>query len=232
MIFSGKYWKHVFVFFIGGILLLGIIYFAQPVLKMINKQINFNGGAKNKVIPKRLNGFYKVDRVIDGDTVVVKNLMEKGGSSTIAGMYESYKLRLIGINTPETVDPRKTVQCFGLEASKKAHDLLDGATIRIESDISQDVVDKYGRYLEYVYLENPANSILSRSSSSLSVAVATSSSEFFFNRYMIEQGYAYEYTYSVPYLYQKDFKKEEKLARKRKIGLWSDAACANGQLLK
>jgi micrococcal nuclease len=46
-------------------------------------------------------------------------------------------IRMIGIDTPETVDPRKPVQCFGREASNHAHRLLDGATVYLEQDVSQ-----------------------------------------------------------------------------------------------
>lgn len=61
-----------------------------------------------------LEKFYPVVRVIDGDTV---NLNIEGNIETV---------RLIGLDTPESVDPRKPVQCFGKEASKKAEDILTG----------------------------------------------------------------------------------------------------------
>lgn len=100
-------------------------------------------------------------------------------------------IRLIGIDTPETVDPRKPVQCFGGEASNKAKELLSGKKVRIEKDSTQGDRDKYGRLLTYIYREDG----------------------LFFNKYMIEQGYAYEYTYDTPYKYQAEFKEAEKYAR-------------------
>ena len=51
------------------------------------------------------------------------------------------------MDTPETVDPRKPVQCFGREASAQAKTILSGQSVYLETDPSQDTVDKYGRTL-------------------------------------------------------------------------------------
>lgn len=135
--------------------------------------------------------YYLVERVVDGDTLSIR----------VDGASE--KLRLIGINTPETVDPRRPVECFGKEASAKAKSMLEGARVRIESDASQDTRDKYGRLLVYVFLEDGTN----------------------WNAYMIREGYAYEYTYKLPYKYQAVFKEAERAARQERRGLWADGAC-------
>jgi micrococcal nuclease len=76
-----------------------------------------------------------VTRVIDGDTIVVSGV----GS-----------VRLIGVDTPETVDPRKPVQFFGKEASEFTRRLAQGQAVRLEFDFQQ--TDKYQRTLAYVYL--------------------------------------------------------------------------------
>src|SRR3990167_3408922 len=76
-----------------------------------------------------------VTRVIDGDTIEIE-----GGQ----------KVRYIGIDTPETVDPRKPVQCFGVEASNKNKELVSGKRDRLEKDVSE--TDKYGRLLRYIYI--------------------------------------------------------------------------------
>ncbi|MCX6800541.1 MAG: thermonuclease family protein, partial [Candidatus Falkowbacteria bacterium] len=110
---------------------------------------------------------------------------------------------LIGINTPETVDPRKPVECFGKEASAKAHLWLDNQEVKLETDNTQEDVDKYGRLLRYVKLK----------------------SGFFYNLEIIKQGYAYEYTYRYPYKYQKEFKAAEHFARENKTGLWAPGVC-------
>jgi len=140
---------------------------------------------------------YKVSHVVDGDTVAIE----------IDGKEEV--LRLIGINTPETVDPRKPVQCFGVEASNKAKETLTGKKVSIEADDTQDNLDKYNRPLRYVYLEDGTN----------------------FNKLMIAEGYAYEYTYNTPYKYQSDFKEAERKAMGGKKGLWAESTC-NGNLTK
>jgi len=79
-----------------------------------------------------------VERVVDGDTVVVR--LPRGQE----------RVRLVGIDTPETVDPRKPVQCFGKEASNRTKALLPkGTAIRLERDV--EARDKYGRLLAYVF---------------------------------------------------------------------------------
>lgn len=143
---------------------------------------------------------YKVKKVVDGDTLDVS----KDGKIV--------RLRLIGIDTPETVDTRKPVQCFGKAASDKAKELLTGKTVRLESDASQGTLDKYGRTLAYAFLPDPSTPL--------------GASGISFNEYMIAEGYAHEYTYNLPYKYQKEFKAAEKRAREEKRGLWADDTCA------
>lgn len=136
--------------------------------------------------------FYKVAKVIDGDTI---NVVINGKTETI---------RLIGIDSPETVDPRKPVQCFGKEASDKAKEVLTGKNVSLEADSTQGERDKYDRLLRFVFLEDGMN----------------------FNKLMVSEGYAHEYTYqSNPYKYQEDFKNAEKAAMDDKKGLWADGAC-------
>lgn len=134
---------------------------------------------------------YAVVSVVDGDTL---KLNIDGTTQTV---------RLIGMDTPETVDPRKPVQCFGQEASNKAKELLADRSVRIEKDASQGDLDKYGRLLVYVFRDDG----------------------LFYNKYMIEQGFAHEYTYNTPYKYQTEFKAAEKSARENQTGLWSPNTC-------
>ncbi len=126
---------------------------------------------------------YLVTKVVDGDTIKIE------GIGTI---------RLIGIDTPETVDPRKEVQCYGVEASNKAKELLENKYVKLEYDQSQGETDKYGRILAYVYMEDGK----------------------MFNELMIEEGFAHEYTYNTPYKYQKEFKELEQYAKDQELGLW------------
>ncbi|MCK4386929.1 MAG: thermonuclease family protein [Candidatus Pacebacteria bacterium] len=135
--------------------------------------------------------FYPVIKVVDGDTLYI----DMDGQKQI--------LRLIGIDTPETVHPSKPVECFGREASAKAKEVLTGQSIRIEKDTTQGELDKYDRLLVYVFLKDGTN----------------------FNKMMIEQGFAYEYTYNLPYKYQSEFKLAEDTAITEKRGLWADGVC-------
>lgn len=151
---------------------------------------------------------FRVSKVVDGDTIVVESMSRDSQQKTI--------IRLIGMNTPETVDPRRKVECFGKEASDKAKEILLGKTVRLEYDDTQDTLDKYGRRLAYVFVQDE---------SSVAKQVSNTDSEIFFNAYMIEQGYAYEYTYSKPYKYQKDFKDAQKRAEAERRGLWSTETC-------
>lgn len=135
---------------------------------------------------------YRVVKVVDGDTMDVE----------IDGEIE--RLRLIGIDTPETVDPRKDVQCFGKEASNKSKELLEGNFVTLESDDTQSERDKYKRLLVYVYLPDGTS----------------------FNKYMIEEGYAYEYTYDEAYKYQSEFKQAQLNAQSSNKGLWNPSTCS------
>lgn len=153
-----------------------------------------NVGSENNVQnnpQEEKQGAYNVVKVIDGDTVVLN----------IDGVNET--VRLIGINTPETVHPSKPVECFGFEASNKAKEILTGEIVFLEKDSTQSERDKYNRLLGYLILSDGTN----------------------FNKMMIREGYAYEYTYIVPYKYQAEFKQAQKDAEVGKVGLWADGVC-------
>lgn len=126
----------------------------------------------------------KLVRVVDGDTIFV----DIGG--------RQYKVRYIGMDTPETVHPFKPVQYFGKEASEKNRELLAGKEIRLEKDISE--TDKYGRLLRYVWVGN--------------VMV---------NAELVRLGYASSYTYPPDVKYQRLFLQLEREARENNRGLWA-----------
>jgi micrococcal nuclease len=123
----------------------------------------------------------KVVRVIDGDTVEIE-----GGE----------RVRYIGIDTPETVDPRKPVQCFGVEASKKNKEMVEGKMVRLEKDITDR--DKYNRLLRYVWV-----------------------GDVFVNLELVKQGFAYSYSYPPDIKYQDRIVKAQEEARGAKRGLWN-----------
>ncbi len=134
-----------------------------------------------------------VVRVVDGDTVDVQ--FEDG---------QTERVRLIGIDTPEVVDPRKPVQCFGREASAHAHELLDGQSVAIELDASQGNRDVFGRLLAYVWLPDGRN----------------------FGEAMIADGFAHEYTYDQPYAYLDAFRAAQETAIAHQVGLWAPTTCS------
>ncbi len=138
--------------------------------------------------PTSTDAFLDVVDVADGDTI------------TVSRECEPVTVRLIGVDTPETVDPRKPMQCFGKEASDFTKSALKGKKVKIETDDSQDTFDKYGRLLGYVRLEDGTN----------------------FNLKLLEEGYAYEYTYEKAYRYQKEFKEAEVNAKADLKGLWGE----------
>ncbi len=177
--------------------------------------------------------FAKVIKVTDGDTITVStiltgdsfssgdSLLGTKGSGTVRAT--EYKVRMIGINTPETVDPRKEVECFGREASAKAKEILTGKIVRLDLDPSQQKFDRYNRLLAYVYVVQSVGGIVATISADATATGTTATPNLFFNKYMIENGFAYEYTYGTPYVFQKEFKSAEQAARDAGRGLWGNS---------
>jgi micrococcal nuclease len=136
-----------------------------------------------------------VTKSVDGDTFHV--LLDNGEEATV---------RFLGVNTPETVDPRRTVECFGKEASNFTKSYTGGKRIRLEADPQADEVDKYGRLLRNVFLEDGTD----------------------LNATLVKEGYAYAY---VDFPQNKVRKAEllrlEEEARDQKRGLWADGVCEN-----
>lgn len=136
-----------------------------------------------------------VERVIDGDTIKV---LLRGQDVTV---------RLIGIDTPETVKPDSPVECFGPEASDFAMRMLDGHTVTLEFDESQGATDKYGRALAYVWRELPGGDLS------------------LFNLEAVAGGYATERQYGAnPYAWRQEFTAAQTSAQQGDLGMWR--ACA------
>jgi len=123
---------------------------------------------------------YRVKRVIDGDTLLLTN---------------GEKVRLIGVDTPETKHPQKPVQHFGKEAYLFTEKMVEGKEVRLEYDWQRR--DKYGRLLAYVYLMDGT----------------------FLNAEIIKQGYGFAYT-KFPFKYLEEFREYEREARENGRGLW------------
>lgn len=126
-----------------------------------------------------------VTKVIDGDTIEIES---------------GQKIRFVGIDTPETVDPRRPVGCFGKEASNEVKKLLTGKEIIMQKDISD--TDKYNRLLRYIYLPLENEQTL------------------FVNDYLVREGFAKVYTYPPDVKFNEQFLEAERQARQNQRGLW------------
>lgn len=123
-----------------------------------------------------------VVRVVDGDTVVLDG---------------NEKVRLVGIDTPESVDPRRPVEWFGKEAAARTRALLEGRRVRLEYDAEPR--DHYGRTLAYLHREDG----------------------LFVNLALVEEGYAAAYRYPPNVRHADRFREAERRAREGGKGLWS-----------
>jgi micrococcal nuclease len=127
-----------------------------------------------------------VMKVVDGDTLKLS---------------DGRTVRLIGVDTPETVHPTKPVQYFGKEASAFTKRLAEGKTVTLEYD--QQKIDKYGRTLAYVYL--PDGQML--------------------NAEIVKQGFGFAYV-KYPFQRMEEFRSYEREAREASMGLWADDGTA------
>ncbi len=132
----------------------------------------------------------RVLNVIDGDTILVE---------LASGKKE--KVRLIWVDTPETVHPNKNVEAFWKEASDYTKKLLEGKEIRLELD-SENTRDIYGRLLAYVFIW-----------------------EEMINKKLISEWYARAYL-RYPFKYSTDFESAQSEAKKAKRWLWADKELA------
>lgn len=134
---------------------------------------------------KNQPGLYAVTEFSDGDTITV----DMNGTDE--------RVRFIGVDTPETHDPRKNVQCFGKAASDYTKRLIGTNRVRLEADPDNTNRDRYNRLLRYVYL--PDGRMV--------------------NQELIANGYGFAYTY-FPFSKSEDFRALETEARNNNRGLW------------
>ena len=145
--------------------------------------------SRNEISEKRL-----VIRVIDGDTIVVS---------------PNEKVRLIGVDTPETVHPKNAVQCFGKDAKEFTRRTVEHKSIRLVLDASnaaRNHKDRYGRTLAYAFLTDGT----------------------MLNRELIRQGYAHAYT-RFPFRHLVEFRELERTARSQAVGLWASCQLNSSQ---
>lgn len=110
---------------------------------------------------------------------------------------EKETVRLIGIDSPEKD------QCFYEESKKRIKELTSDKLIKIENDLTQDERDIYNRLLGYLYTKDGQ----------------------FINKQMVSEGYAREYTYKKPYIYQGEFLSSEGGAKRQALGVWKPGVC-------
>lgn len=139
-------------------------------------------------------GLYRVNTFMDGDTIAVDM---NGKEETI---------RLIGVDTPETRDPRKSVQCFGQAASNFTKQLIGSNPVRLEADPLNTNRDRYNRLLRYVY--QPDGRLV--------------------NAEIIKQGYGFAYL-SFPFTKADEFRQYESDARNDNRGLWNSCQPSKNQ---
>jgi micrococcal nuclease len=165
------------------LLLMALVYYTQP------KQTENTG-------PQVL-GTYRVIAYADGDTITV----DMNGTPE--------RIRMVGVDTPETKKPDAPAQCYANEAAKFTSDKLTNASVRLEADTKSDNRDRYSRLLRYVFLQD--NTML--------------------NKKLIEDGYGFAYT-QFPFDKKAEFIAAQESARLQKKGLWGICSITdnNGRL--
>ncbi len=131
-----------------------------------------------------LEGEVAVTRVIDGDTIEV----------TISGI--AYKVRYIGVDTPELDDKRPEFCILAEEATKLNKQLVEGEIVWLEKDVSE--TDIYKRLLRYVYVD-----------------------DIFVNAELVKQGLAWAKAYEPDIRYQDYLEELEAKAREAGLGIWA-----------
>lgn len=201
-------------FFKGKKVLLAIaivIFLATAVITKNQHKVQNVAGVKSQdtispanspAITQQPSDTDSINNTIKGETATVVKVVD-GDTLSVSFGDKNETVRIIGINSPETVDVRKPVECFGQKASEIAKSELTGKTVQLEQDPTQGDRDKYSRLLRYVWLDANTD----------------------FGALMVKSGYAYEYTYNTPYKYQNEYKALQKEAAENKSGLWADNAC-------
>jgi len=149
--------------------------------------IFFAFGAKSSTVSRSVgSGQYEteLDETSDqGSALGSKNVIPQGGS-----------VKVVRVVDGDTIE--KTVECFGREASNKNKEIVDGKFVRLEKDVSE--VDKYGRLLRYVYVD-----------------------DVFVNELLVREGFAHASSYPPDVKYQDLLNSVQQEAQSQNRGLWT-----------
>jgi micrococcal nuclease len=151
----------------GLLVIAGSLFFASPALAQTSQTVT-------------------VERVVDGDTIEVNPAV--GGTGDV---------RLLGVDTPETVDPGEPVEPYGPEASAFTKRQLEGERITLIFD--QEKTDQYGRTLAYIRISGQSET---------------------FNETLLKQGYAQLYVVPPNDRYETPFSQAQDQARQAQRGIW------------
>ena len=151
----------------GLLVIAGLLFFATPALAQSSQTVT-------------------VERVIDGDTLIV--------NPSVGGMED---VRLLGVDTPETVDPNEPVEPYGPEASAFTKRQLEGQRVTLIFD--QEKRDQYGRALAYVRISSQSETL---------------------NETLLRQGYAQLYVVPPNDRYEVTFSQAQDQARQAQRGIW------------
>ena len=172
--------------FIMLVIIAAVIYFSGLDL---SSNFNDNGSVNDSDFVSGL-----VARVVDGDTAGIR----VNGSDR--------RVRFLGVDTPETVHPKKGVQKYGKEASNFTKGYLTGRRVWLEYD--KNPTDKYDRHLAYIWLSKPAK-----------ITNETIQSEMF-NAKLLSEGYAKVMIIKPNNKYETLFRELENEAQSSKLGMW------------
>lgn len=164
------------------------LIFSAILIFVLGLGIGFELGrsefSQNENVNEERNEFvgeFEVARVIDGDTIEISG---------------RERVRYIGIDTPETVESDKPVECFGPQASAENKKLVEGKVVRLQKDLTDR--DKYGRLLRYVWVD-----------------------DIFVNLELVRLGFARANAYPPDTLHQNEISKAQEEAKKIGAGLWT-----------
>jgi len=175
-----------------SLLLLALLIWLDrsPVKRKLQRRPKSGEQAKAYDFEKYHGKTFSVINIVDGDTIDI---------DVPDGKYKHTRIRLWGIDTPETKNPKTPVMYFGPEATEFAKELTLGNKVTIYLDKGNNTRGKYGRLLAYVQLPDRR----------------------FLNEVLVAEGFAYaDLRFHHSFFFK--YKQLQASARRQKKGLWPD----------